>query len=79
MRKQTDFSYRQLEYSSVDAGKSTQVWSQWIKDNYLSQGWEILSTAVVRAEANSVFVGFSFIKYEDVPLTVEASEVKSKK
>ena len=79
MRKQTDFSYRQLEYSSVDAGKSTQVWSQWIKDNYLSQGWEILSTSVVRAEANSVFVGFSFIKYQDGPEVVKASEVKSTK
>ncbi len=73
MRKQTDFAYRQLEYSSVEPEKSTTVWSKWVRDNYLSQGWEVLRTEVVRAEANSVFLGISFVKYEDVP------EVEAKK
>lgn len=73
MKKQTGFAYRQLEYSSVEPEKSTQVWSQWVYDNYLSQGWEVLTTSVVRAEANSVFLGISFVRYEDVP------EVETKK
>ena len=66
MRKQTDFAYRQIEYSSIDPQKSSPVWSAWIRDNYLSQGWEVLSSEVVRAEANSVFLGLSFVKYEEV-------------
>jgi hypothetical protein len=73
MRKQVDFVYRQLEYSSIEPEKSTVVWSQWVRDNYLSQGYEILSTDVVRAEANSVYLGISFVKYEDV------DEAKAKK
>lgn len=70
MRKQTDFVYRQLEYSAVDPNKSTQANSQWIRNNYLAFGYEVLSTAVVRAEANSVFLGISFVKWEDVPDSV---------
>jgi len=73
MRKQTDFAYRQIEYSAIEANKSTAVWSQWVKDNYLSQGWEILSTHVVSSAANSTFLGISFVKYEDV------EEVKTKR
>lgn len=72
-RKQVDFAYRQIEYSSIDPQKASPVWSAWVRDNYLSQGWEILNTEVVRAEANSVFLGISFVKYEDV------EEVKAKK
>jgi hypothetical protein len=74
MKKQTEFAYRQIEYSSIEPEKSSPVWSKWIKENYLDLGWEVLSTAVVRAEANSVFVGLSFVKYEEV-----SDEVRAKK
>ena len=66
MVKQTQFAFRLLEYNSIESEKSSANWSQYIKDNYLDQGWEILRTEVVRAEANSVFLGISFVKYEDV-------------
>ena len=66
MRKQTEFAYRQIEYSSIEPEKSSPTWSAWVKQNYLDNGWEILTTEVVRAEANSVFLGISFVKYEDV-------------
>lgn len=74
MRKQTDFVYRQIEYSSIDPDKSSPMWSAWVRDNYLNQGYEILSTDVVRAESNSVFLGISFVKYEDVPDEARASK-----
>lgn len=79
MRVQTDFVYRQLEYSPVDPTKSTQANSEWIRDNYLVHGYEVLSTAVVRAEANSVFLGISFVKWEDIPESVEDVVIASKK
>lgn len=66
MRKQTDYAFRQIEYSSIDSEKSSPVWSAWVRDNYLNQGWELLSATVTRAEANSVFVALVFVKYEDV-------------
>lgn len=67
MRKQVDFVFRQLEYSAVDPNKSSEVWSAYIRENYLANGYEVLSSEVVRAEANSVFVAISFVKYVDVP------------
>lgn len=73
MRKQTDFAFRQVEYSSIEPEKSSPAWSKWVKENYLDQGWELLSSEVVRAEANSVFVALSFVKYEEV-----ADEVRTK-
>lgn len=73
MRKQTDYAFRQIEYSSINPDQSSPVWSAWVRDNYLSQGWELMSAAVTRAEANSVFVALVFVKYEDV------EESKSKK
>lgn len=63
--KQTDFVFRQIEYNAVEPGKSSADWSAWIRDNYLSQGYQVLSAQVVRAEANSVFLGITFVKFED--------------
>ena len=74
MRKQVDYAFRQIEYSSIDPQKSSPVWSEWVRQNYLSQGWEILSATVVKAEANSVFVALVFVKYEEV-----ADEVRKSK
>jgi len=74
MRKQTDYAFRQIEYSSINPEQSSPVWSAWVRDNYLSQGWELLSATVTRAEANSVFVALVFVKYEDVPDEVRAAK-----
>jgi hypothetical protein len=72
MRKQVDYVFRQLAYSAVDPSKSTQANSAWIRDTYLSQGYEVLSSEVVKVDANDVFVGISFVKYEDAPETTSA-------
>lgn len=66
MVKQVDFQFRLFEYSSVEPEKSSAKWSAYVQENYLSKGWEIMRTEVVRAEANSVFLGVTFIKYETV-------------
>lgn len=77
-RKQVDFIFRLMEYSSVEPEKSTFANSEYIRVNYLSQGWEVLATEVVRAEANSVFLGISFVKYVDAVIET-ASPEKAKK
>jgi len=74
MRKQTEFAFRLLEYNAIEPEKSSVAWSKYVKDTYLDQGWEILSSEVVRAEANSAFVGLTLVRYEDVP-----DEVRVKK
>lgn len=66
MRKQVDYSFRQLRYSSVDPAASTAANSAWVRDNYLSQGYEVLSSEVVKVDANDVYVGIAFVKYEEV-------------
>jgi hypothetical protein len=73
MRKQTDYAFRQIEYSSINPEQSSPVWSAWVKENYLDRGWEILSATVTKAEANSVFVALVFVKWEEV-----ADEVRAK-
>jgi hypothetical protein len=72
-RKQVDYVFRQLRYSSVDPNVSTAANSEWIRANYLSQGYEVLSSSVVRVDNNDVFVGIAFVKYEDVPVLEKAS------
>lgn len=72
MRQQVGFSFRVLEYNSIETGKSSADWSKYLQESYLDQGWEVLSTQVVRAEANSVFLGISLVKYEN-------EELKAKK
>lgn len=81
MRKQTDFIFRQIELNSIEQGKSAEDWRKYIKQNYLDQGWEVLNTEIARAEANSVFLGISFVKYEnvEVPPFPETAEVEIKK
>lgn len=64
--KQVDFAFRLFEYSSVESEKSSAAWSAYVQENYLSKGWEVMRTEVVRAEANSVFLGITFVKYESV-------------
>ena len=73
MRKQTDFIFRQIELNRIEEGKSADDWRKWVRENYLDQGWEVLNTQIARAEANSVFLGISFVKYEEV-----ADEVRAK-
>lgn len=67
MRKQVDFVFRQLEYSAVDATKTSAKWSEYIRETYLANGYEVLNTEIAKAEANSVFLGITLVKYEDVP------------
>lgn len=75
MRKQTDFIFRQIEFNRIEEGKSAEDWRRWVKENYLDDGWEVLRTEIARSEGNSVFLGISFVKYEDVE-TPEGAEVQ---
>lgn len=73
MRKQIDYVFRQLRYSAVDPSASTDANSAWVRENYLSKGYEVIGQEVVRVDANDVFVGLHFGLYED-----EAEPVKKK-
>jgi hypothetical protein len=66
-RKMVDFVFRQIELNRIEEGKSAEDWRAWVRDNYLLQGWEILSTEIARAEANSVFLGISLVRYAEEP------------
>lgn len=74
MRKQVDFVFRQFEYSAVDPTKSSAAWSEFVRTEYLSKGYEVIGTEIARAEANSVFLGVTLVKYEDVPEPVVTSK-----
>lgn len=73
LRKQKEFAFRQYRYDAIEPAFSAAAVNKLINEMYLDQGWEVLTANVVRAEANSVFVGIFFVKYED------AEEVKTKK
>lgn len=66
IKKQVDYVFRLLKYSSVEEGHSTEGWSTWIREVYLAEGYEVLSAEVVKVDANDVFVGIHFVKYEYV-------------
>ena len=66
IKKQVDYVFRLLKYSSVEEGHSTEGWSIWIREVYLAEGYEVLSAEVVKVDANDVFVGIHFVKYEYV-------------
>jgi hypothetical protein len=67
MRKQVDYVFRQLRYSAVDPTATTQANSEWVRDNYLSKGYEVIGSEVVRVDANDVYVGLHFALYEFSP------------
>jgi len=66
MKKQIGFVFRLLDFNAIEPEKSSAAWSAYVKSEYLDKGWEVFSSEVVRAEANTAFVGVTFVKYEDV-------------
>lgn len=74
-RKMVDYVFRQLRYSAVDPTASTGANSEWVRENYLSKGYEVIGQEVVRAEANDVYVGLHFAKYEELGDVVVPEEV----
>lgn len=75
MRKQVDYVFRQLRYSAVDPAASTESNSAWVRDNYLSKGYELIGQEVVKVDANDVFVGLHFALYNE---NVSEPKVKEK-
>lgn len=75
-RKQVDYVFRQLRYSAVDPAANTAANSAWVRENYLSQGYEVLSSEVVKVDSNDVYVGIHLVKYEDA-LAETAKSAKS--
>lgn len=66
IKKQVDYVFRMLKYSSVEKEFSTEGWSTWIRNTYLDEGYEVLRSEVVKVDANDVFVGIHLVKYEYV-------------
>ena len=64
-RKQVDISVRVLRFNPNEPGMSGDENSKYIRDNYLSQGWELFHTEVAQVTAGTdIFVAFTFLKYE---------------
>lgn len=77
MRKQTDFDIRVFKINSnpeAYGGMSHTQVSDFIRENYLRWGWEVLSTQNVTYDGNNVAVQVSLVKYEDLSEEVEAPE-----
>ena len=63
-RKQIDVSVRVFKYSPADPTATSEANSKYIRDNYLSQGWEVLKTEVSQVTAGEIYIAFTFVKYE---------------
>jgi len=77
MRKQTDFVIRVIQLSNnpeAYGGMTAEQARQFIKDAYLSQGWEVMSAEHTQVEGNSVFFAVALVKWEDI-----SEEPKAKK
>lgn len=68
MRKQVDLHVRTFPMGTGAGGESAtylQV-SDFLKSNYFSQGWEVMSTAVAQVSAGVIFMAVTLVKYEEV-------------
>jgi hypothetical protein len=72
MPKQVEFDYRLLQVSATDPNASRAKLSE-IVNAYLQAGWTLERSETVHYEANTAFVAFHFVKYE------EPEEVAKKK
>lgn len=73
MRKQVDYVYRQIQVSAINPEISYVEASRFVREEYLQNGWEVMRSEVVNFEANTVFIGLHFVKYEVVPDEVRES------
>ena len=64
MRKQVDYDFRLLRVSPTDPTASRAELTNIVKA-YLEDGWELFKTETVSYEANQVFLGYHFVKYEE--------------
>jgi hypothetical protein len=89
MRKQVDLHVRTFPMGNGAAGETAtylQV-SEFLRENYLSKGWEVLNTYPAQISAGTIFVMVALVKYEDVPEPVTGgsdgvdgvAEVKAKR
>lgn len=67
MRKQVAYDYRLLQVSATDPTASRKALSDLV-NGYLTNGWQILNTETVHQEANTAFIAFHFVQYEDEPV-----------
>lgn len=78
MRKQVDFDVRVFQISAnpeQNGGMTHDQVSAFVRENYLKNGWEVLSAQNVQIAANAVSVQVNLVKYEDV---VEPTPTKAK-
>lgn len=73
MRKQTDFDYRVYPVGNTEGNYNHLQLSAEIREEYLQNGWEVLSTENLQVSANVIYLAVSLVKYEDIP---EDQEVK---
>ena len=67
MRKQVDFDTRvfPLGNGANDSMTHEQV-GAYIRENYLKQNWEVLSTDNIQVSAGTIYFQVSLVKYEDL-------------
>lgn len=68
MRKQTDFDVRVFPLGTGAGGESMtheQV-SEFVRENYLKSGWEVLSAENNQVSAGVIYLMVVLVKWEDV-------------
>ena len=71
--KQVDFDFRVYPVGQQEGSYTHELLSKEIREQYLDQGWSVLSTEVSQVSAGVLFLAVSFVKYSDKEI------VKSKK
>jgi hypothetical protein len=78
MLRQTDFQFRVLRYNPTDPAATTQAWSEYVKVNYLDQGWQIMSSSVAQVSGQEMYLAITFVKYADDTESLDGNSVSSK-
>jgi hypothetical protein len=79
MRKQTDFDVRVFALGTGAGGESMtheQV-SQYVRDNYLANGWEVLSVHTNQVSAGVIYLQVVLVKWEEIADEVRAKRASS--
>lgn len=70
MRKQVEYAFRLLRVSAVDptAGRAE---LEGMVNSYIDAGWELFKAETISYEANTVYIAYHFVKYEDAPVAAK--------
>lgn len=83
MRKQVDFDIRVFDIvagsNTGEGGMTHEQVREFVKTNYLDNGWEVIHSEVAQISANHVFFAVSLAKYDEVGSVVVPQQLAGEK